>query len=78
MRLVRKRELPREVATWNVVGQPFRVVALPTGWLVVALDDRARRALIGHDLLGRRFSTRAAAVEALSNAAATNTASSAR
>jgi hypothetical protein len=72
MRLVRKRGLPRGVATWNVVDQPFLVVALPTGWLVVALDDDARRALIGQDLLGRRFATRAAAVEALSTAAASH------
>jgi hypothetical protein len=72
MRLVRKQGLPSDVATWNVVGQPFRIVALPTGWLVVAVDADPQRALIRHDLLGRRFQTRAAALEVLSSAVASH------
>ena len=56
---------PGGVATWQVVGEPLRVVSLGDDWMVVAVGDEARRQLIRHDLLARRFSTRAAAVRAL-------------
>jgi hypothetical protein len=54
--------------TWQVVGHPFRVVALPTGWIVVPNGDPGRRLLLRHDLLARPFSSRTAALGALSAA----------
>jgi hypothetical protein len=54
--------------TWQVVGHPFRVVALPAGWIVVPASDHGRRLLLRHDLLARPFSSRAAALRALNAA----------
>jgi hypothetical protein len=66
IRLTRAPTLPGGSATWQVVGRPFRVVALDTGWLVIAVGGEARRALVRADLLGRPFPTRRAAASALS------------
>jgi hypothetical protein len=74
MHLVLKRGLPGGVAAWDVVGQPFLMLVLPTGWLLLALDADARSTLMRHDLLDRRFTTCAAAIAALSIAVAYHTA----
>jgi hypothetical protein len=60
--------------TWQVVDHPFRVVALPTGWIVVPHGDQSRRLLLRHDLLARPFSSRTAALRALSAALLNRTA----
>jgi hypothetical protein len=68
---LRLARLPRQKgigAMWQVVGEPFRVVPLDLAWLVVGIGDDAQRVLARHDLLARRFPTRAAAVGALSSA----------
>jgi hypothetical protein len=53
-------------STWQVVGHPFRVVAVGAAWRVVAVGDHGRRLLAQHDIVGRPFPTRVAAIEALS------------
>jgi hypothetical protein len=58
---------PEGVATWQVVGQPLRMVALAQTWMVVAVGDEGRRLLLRHNLLGRGFPTRTAAVNAVSS-----------
>jgi hypothetical protein len=67
VRLTPMARTPDGVATWQVVGQPLRLVALAQGWMVVAVGDEGRRLLLRHNLLGRRFATRTAAVNAVSS-----------
>jgi hypothetical protein len=70
MRLERLSVSPGGPATWQVVGHPFRVVGVGPAWRVVAVGSHSRRVLIRHDLLGRPFSTRGAALHALGAALA--------
>ena len=65
MRMERMSMLPGGQSTWQVVGHPFRVVAVDAAWRVVAVGDPARRVLATNGLLGRSFPSRGAAVEAL-------------
>jgi hypothetical protein len=70
MRLERLSVSPGGPSTWQVVDHPFRVVALGPAWRVVAVGNQSRRLLDRHELLERPFSTRTAAVRALSAALA--------
>jgi hypothetical protein len=66
MRMERLSLPPGGPSTWQVVGHPFRVVAVGAAWRVVAVGDEGQRLLAHHDLVGRAFPTRVAAIEALS------------
>jgi hypothetical protein len=66
---------PGRSATWDVVAHPFRVVAIGFGWVVVPVGARSRRMLVRHDMLGRQFRTRTAALSALADAIAAERAS---
>jgi hypothetical protein len=66
VRVQRLSVSPGGPSTWQVVGHPFRVVALGAAWRLIALGTHARRLLDNHDLLERPFSSRAAAMKALS------------
>ncbi|MEA2227132.1 MAG: hypothetical protein QOF04_762 [Solirubrobacteraceae bacterium] len=70
---LRLARLPRQEGIgpmWQVVGEPFRVVPIDLAWLVVGVGDDAQRVLARHDLLARKFPTRAATVSALGSALA--------
>jgi len=56
---------PGRTATWDVVGHPFRIVAIGRSWVVVPVGDRSRSVLIRADLLAHRFPTRTAALRTL-------------
>jgi hypothetical protein len=70
VRLTRVRDEPGLGGTWQVVGQPFRVVPMRRDWLVVGVGSDARGLLFRHGLLGARFPTRGATVRALGGALA--------
>jgi hypothetical protein len=65
LRLARLHALHGGIPTWDVIGHPFRLVALGGGWLVVPAGGDARRLLARHGLLARPLRTRTAAVQAL-------------
>ena len=65
VRVQRLSVSPGGPSTWQVVGHPFRVVALGAAWRLVALGTHARRLLDNHDLLERPYSSRGAAMKAL-------------
>lgn len=64
LRVERLAVLPGGSPTWQVVGQPFRVVAVGRAWRLVAVGTHNRDLLDDHDLLGP-FTSRGAALDAL-------------
>jgi hypothetical protein len=64
LRVERLAVLPGGSPTWQVVGQPFRVVAVGRAWRLVAVGAHNRDLLAEHDLLGP-FTSRGAALDAL-------------
>jgi hypothetical protein len=65
LRVRRLASQPGRTRTWEVIGHPFRLVALDTGWVVVPVGERSSRLLGRNDLLARPFRTRTEALDAL-------------
>ena len=65
LRVQRLASEPGRTRTWEVIGHPFRLVALDTGWVLVPVGERSSRLLGRNDLLARPFRTRTEALDAL-------------
>jgi hypothetical protein len=65
LRVRRLASEPGRTRTWEVIGHPFRLVALGSGWVLVPVGERSSRLLGRNDLLARPFRTRTEALDAL-------------
>jgi hypothetical protein len=65
LRVRRLASEPGRTGTWEVIGHPFRLVTLGSGWVLVPVGERSSRLLGRNDLLARRFRTRTEALDAL-------------